>query len=95
MKKNEVPELGDLVKEKITGIKGIVTGITRYLTGCDRLVVQPQGATTDGKMKDALHVDITQVEVLTKRFMVLENNLDDKKVFKKTGGPQIPPRKKE
>ena len=29
-------ELGIVVKDKITGIRGTLTGIVKYITGCDR-----------------------------------------------------------
>ena len=36
-------ELGSEVKDKITGLKGILTGYSKYLTGCDQYLVQPVG----------------------------------------------------
>ncbi len=55
--------LGDRVKDKITGLKGIVIGKTDWLYGCLRLVVQPEES-KDGKPADTFNVDEPQVELL-------------------------------
>lgn len=34
-------ELGNEVKDRITGFQGIATGKAEYLTGCNQYVVQP------------------------------------------------------
>jgi len=58
-------ELGDRVQDKITGLKGIVVGITNWLYGCRRVVVQPEEA-KDGKPAETFHVDEPQVEIVKK-----------------------------
>jgi len=58
-------ELGDRVKDKITGLKGIVVGITNYLYGCQRIMVQPE-ETKDGKPVDTFYVDAPQLESVKK-----------------------------
>jgi len=58
-------ELGDRVKDRISGLKGIVTGITDWLYGCRRISVQPEEA-KDGKPIETFCVDEPQVEVLQK-----------------------------
>lgn len=35
-------ELGDRVKDKISGLKGIAVGISNYLYGCRRISIQPE-----------------------------------------------------
>lgn len=35
-------DLGDRVKDIITGFEGIVTGKCQYITGCDQVLVQPR-----------------------------------------------------
>lgn len=42
-------QLGDEVEDTITGFKGVAIGRTTWLTGCDRIMVQPKGVTKDGK----------------------------------------------
>jgi hypothetical protein len=62
----ETIELGDRVKDKITGLKGIVIGITNWLYGCQRCTVQPEEA-KDGKPAEVFHVDTPQLTIVEKR----------------------------
>jgi hypothetical protein len=57
-------ELGDKVKDVITGLEGIVTAIAEHLVGCRRMIVQPKGITDDGKMKESYWVDEPNLKVL-------------------------------
>jgi len=56
-------ELGDKVKDRITGLVGIATGVTKWLYGCTRFAIQPQEI-KDGKPAELWWVDEPQVEVL-------------------------------
>lgn len=56
----DVINLGDRVKDTITGIKGIVIGKTDWLYGCRRIVIQPEEA-KDGKPAESFSVDEPQV----------------------------------
>lgn len=58
-----VINLGDKVKDKITGLTGIVIAKTEWLYGCERVTVQPQEG-KDGKPADAFGLDTAQCEVL-------------------------------
>ncbi len=49
-------ELGREYEYIVAGMMGIATGLTTYLTGCDRVILQP-AATDDGKMPDSYFVD--------------------------------------
>jgi len=55
--------LGDTVKDKISGYKGIVIAITAWLHGCKRVTVQSQKL-KDGKPLDNFTFDEPQLEVL-------------------------------
>ena len=55
--------LGDKVKDSVTGFTGIAIGRTQWLQGCDRIVVQPQVA-KDGKLPDSATFDEPQLIVL-------------------------------
>lgn len=70
-------ELGDKVKDAITGMTGICVGITRYLNGCERLLIQPQEL-KDGVPVDMCNVDAPQCEILEKKKV---------KEVQRTGGP--------
>jgi len=58
-------ELGDKVKDKITGLDGIVTGITCWLNGCVRATVQPR-LLHEGKPLEAQWFDVEQLEIMSK-----------------------------
>jgi len=55
--------LGDRVRDKITGFQGIVIGVTDWLYQCRRPIVQPEEL-KDGKMIDSQSFDEDQLEVL-------------------------------
>ena len=58
-------ELGDRVKDKISGLKGIVVGISNYLYGCRRISIQPEES-KDGKPAEWFTIDEPQVDVVEK-----------------------------
>lgn len=55
--------LGDKVKDRVTGFEGIDTGITECLQGCRRVIVQPQGL-HEGKTIESMYIDEPQLEVV-------------------------------
>ena len=59
-------ELGDEVIHKITGVKGIATSRTSYISGCDRFTIT-QKVQKDGKLPDALSFDEPELEVVKKK----------------------------
>jgi hypothetical protein len=55
--------LGDYVRDEITQVEGTAIAVLQYLTGCARALVQPRvGA--DGKVPEALAVDVLQLTVI-------------------------------
>lgn len=56
--------LGDKVRDKITGFEGIVIGITEWLWQCRRPIVQPATLQSDGKPIDSQSFDEPQLEVI-------------------------------
>lgn len=56
--------LGDRVKDPITGYQGIVVAMTDWLYGCRRPLVQAEGLTDDGKPKSSESFDEDQLVVL-------------------------------
>lgn len=58
-------ELGDEVKDTITGYKGKVVAFTTWLNGCRRIAVQARGL-VQGKPSEPQTFDIEQLEVLHK-----------------------------
>ena len=78
MKKNI--KLGDEVKDKITGFKGIAIARSIWLTGCDRITIQPKGLDKDGKIFEQATFDGGMIEVIGKKKHERKNN--------RTGGPK-------
>lgn len=75
-------ELGDLVKDIVTGFKGVAVGRTTWLHGCDRISVQPQGVNKEGKTYDVQSFDEPQLEIVKKA------KQKDKPENHSTGGPR-------
>jgi hypothetical protein len=50
-------ELGDRVKDVVTGYEGVVTVFMRCMTGCDQFAVQSGTVNADGKLSDAFWFD--------------------------------------
>jgi len=67
-------QLGDYVTDRLTGFKGTVSGIVKYLSGCvQALVVPVVGA--DGKMPESTWFDLQRLEVdPSQPRIVLENS---------------------
>ncbi|MEN6474373.1 MAG: hypothetical protein ABFD81_10190 [Syntrophaceae bacterium] len=63
--KKESIELGDRVKDKISGISGIAVGVTEWLYGCRRFVLQPE-ETKDGRPVESFSLDEPQLELIKK-----------------------------
>lgn len=78
-------ELGDLVKCKITGAKGIVIAVSQHLHGCDRVGIQP-AAGKDNKLPECIWGDVDSFVVVTKGKVKGHTDLP---VEKKTGGPAL------
>jgi hypothetical protein len=55
--------LGDKVRDKVTGLEGIVIARTEWMYGCVRLIVQPQKL-HDGKPVDNYTIDEPQAELI-------------------------------
>jgi hypothetical protein len=56
--------LGDEVRDTVTGFSGIAVSCHTYLQGCNRITVQPP-VDKDGKNQDTCSFDEPQLEVIT------------------------------
>lgn len=56
-------ELGDLVKDTVTGFQGVAIGRTEWLHGCERIIVQPKVG-KDGKLGENGQFDEPQLDVV-------------------------------
>lgn len=75
--------LGDLVRDKITGFKGIAVGRTEWLNGCVRYGIQPKEM-KDSKPVESQWFDQEQIEIVKPQAYDVKP--------KPTGGPQRDPR---
>ncbi len=84
MKKPHV-KMGDEVRDRVTGFRGVITGEFRFLNGCTRFCVQPT-VRKDGKYPDAQTFDWPQLELI-KAGVVVGQDFEEPDESKKTGGP--------
>lgn len=75
-KPDQRPELGDRVKDKLSGFTGIVIGETTWIYGCRRLTVQSEDM-KEGKPIDPYSFDAPQLEVLKKSVLAPRPVPDD------------------
>ena len=80
-------ELGDKVKDRVSGVTGIVTSIHDFLYGCRRISVQ-QALTKGAKYEDALTFDEPQLKLVKAGAYQVEEDLPE------TGGPRAVPKSK-
>jgi hypothetical protein len=69
--------LGDVVKDKISGFKGVAVSRHSYLNGCDRISVQPL-VDKKGKISESVTFDEPQLKTIAKQKGLIGS--------KKTGG---------
>lgn len=79
-------ELGDEVKDTISGFAGIAVGRTTWLFGCDRITIHPKGVTKEYKTFDTQSFDEPQLVVVKKA-----KNKDKPENHSK-GGPREEPK---
>lgn len=60
--------LGQRVRDRISGLEGVVIARTEWLYGCARITVQPQD-TKDGKPAETYTLDEPQIEILGDDFV--------------------------
>ena len=63
MLKEQEPKLGQRARDIVTGIEGIIIGISSWLTGCNTCGIKPP-VRKDGTNPDVTWVDEMRVEVL-------------------------------
>ncbi len=70
-------ELGDRVKDRITGYAGIAHAMTIWLNGCVRVAVQPESLDKDGKVVDDRYFDAGQLIIVKKQVHKAERLVTD------------------
>lgn len=77
-------ELGDKVRDKVTGFTGIAVSRIFWLYGCNRIGIQPPVG-KDGKRPETEYFDEPQCEVVKKG--VIKTGLSKHPTEAETGGP--------
>lgn len=75
-------KLGKLVKDRVSGFEGIATAETRFLQGCNRILVQPK-VKEDGILPDTKYFDEPDIVVIGDGIQHKEANTE-----KPPGGPR-------
>lgn len=57
-------QLGDRVRDRLTGFEGIVIAVTEWLYNCRRITVQPTDLDKDGAVAKTESFDEDQLEVI-------------------------------
>jgi hypothetical protein len=89
-----VVQLGDKVRDRLTGFTGIVIAITEWLYNCRRITVQPTDLDKDGTVKKTDSFDEDQLEVVKAgafKAKVEEPAAAPAPALAKTGGPREAP----
>lgn len=66
--------LGDHVRDFVSGFEGIAVACHSYLNGCERITVQPKVG-EDGKLPDTGTFDEPQLAVITPRQVAVDNGV--------------------
>jgi len=80
MKEEEMMDLGDKVRDKITGFTGIATALTLYLHKCPLVEVTAKEL-SEGKLI-TLWFDEPQLEIITKQEYKYDDDKEEKEVVK-------------
>lgn len=75
--------LGDECRDVVTGCKGIIIGVTQWISGCIRYGIQPTGL-KDGKPYEETWFDEERLKMVKKGAVKITPRF--------TGGPQNDPR---
>lgn len=87
---NDEIEIGDLVRDTITGFTGIVIARTEFFNGCIRIMIQPQGLDEKGGKRSDEVFDVQQCEIVEKQKAIPAFRRKAKEARapeKRTGGP--------
>jgi hypothetical protein len=78
-------QLGDRVKDKITGLTGIAVGITDWLYECRTITVRPDVVKKEAEYPASIGFDEPQLEVIKKGVLA---HVPSRLPLRRTGGPE-------
>ena len=58
-------QLGDQVRDMVTGFTGTATARIVFLNGCVRYCITPK-VDKDGKIQEGIYIDVEQLEIISK-----------------------------
>lgn len=64
-------ELGDEVRDVISGLSGIATGKAEYLTGCTQFSLSQKKLTKEGSLADTVWLDESRLRLVKKQAVKL------------------------
>lgn len=79
---DEQVELGDRVRDAITGLEGIATSLHIYIDGCSHVGIQPR------ELKDGVPVEVSYMD---EKDLTVLDRANPKPAPRKTGGPRPEP----
>jgi len=85
-------ELGQTIKDVITGFEGVVLGRTQYLTQCNCYLLVPQGKTKTKRLEGEWF-DADRLKMVKKSVVKLPGAKPKPKATKKTGPDIMAPTK--
>ncbi len=88
-------KLGDKVRDDVSGVEGIAVGVTTWINGCRRIILQPQAPDKKSKIPDSISIDEPTSTVVKSGVVKGMNTGDSKEDVKRnlrTGGPSPTPR---
>lgn len=83
--------LGRNVRDRVTGMKGVVTSVGFDLYGCIQAIVHPGQMKEGGKLHDSLWFDVARLEVIGKSPVMDRPDFDFGPVSEGRKGPAEKP----
>jgi len=87
-------ELGDKVKDRISGFTGIVTSYTEFITGCDRCFVCPDRLDKEGSVIEGHSFDVLELTIVKKKVISFDEPKEPKEPKEKIKGSPRPSNEK-
>jgi len=82
--------LGMRVRDRVTGLEGVVTSVSFDLYGCVQTIVNP-GRGTDGKPMELVWFDIARLEIIDSQTVMPPPNFESGPVAEGLKGPAEKP----
>lgn len=84
--------LGDEVKDLVTGVQGVIVSKTIWLNGCKRYTLERSAPKEDGTLHEAISVDEQQLVVVAALKINVGQPLNGEAPKPFTGGPKPMPK---